>query len=677
MTVVKFPVQDGGIHVLVPVEIIAESNGTKLAVSFPYCPALVDSFRNMQGARWQGFDKKNPRKVWVIDNSVGNQFRMDALRWLGCKPDGSPVLGSYDPYARYHRPLEPVPCPPRMYQGVLTPYYGHQPEGVSFVWTRKQCILAWDPGVGKTLIAGRAMEYAQEKFGWADEDFWFVTKKAILYQVMMDFVQWNVTTRPRFMSYNQMCSAVESWPKGKPAPKFVVFDESTQIKSPTAQRTEKAQHLADSMRAEYGPECFVVCMTGSPAPKNPCDWFAQAEVACPGFVREGDWMKFRRRLAIIVKGEREDGGIYNKVGTWKDDERRCAQCGEFEGELVHSKEARLTGQGHPWEKSINEVLLIDKRLKGFVSKKFKKDCLSLPDRVHRLIRCRVTVQLQNAAKLVARAAHGAADALTRLRELSDGFQYQEVETSRIKCPMCGGSGTMLAKQDPENPGLPPSDEALSLGRLETYEKQCDQCEGACEVPVTTRQVQRVTCPKDDVLEELIEEHEDVGRLPVYCGFTGTVDRVVDIFLKNKWNVVRVDGRGWKGFSPEGEPLMPGDGKLLYQLFRFDLDKYPKVGFVAQASTAAHGLNFDCAPTIVNFSRDFHFENALQGDERNMRGRIAETLKRTGRTKVTIVDIVHLESDLYVLENHRKKRRLQALTLGEVQAAVAAGDAMLG
>src|SRR6185295_15839581 len=111
------------------------------------------------------------------------------------------------------------------------------------------------------------------------------------------------------------------------------------------------------------------------------------------------------------------------------------------------------------------------------------------------------------------------------------------------------------------------------------------------------------------LEEIIEEHDDIGRLATYCGFTGSVDRAVDVYLKLGWSVVRVDGRGWRGFDAQGvKHTLPADGKMLYHTFRFGQKEHPKLGFVAQASTAAHGLNFDCTPTIVNYSRDFNFEN---------------------------------------------------------------------
>lgn len=679
--IVKFPVEEvngllGKRTILVPVNI--ESNGRgKLEVSFPYCPPLVDDFRNMGGAQWLGHDKKTPKKVWLIDDSARNQFRMDAMRWKGTK-DGKPILGERNPYARYDLPIVSVPCEPRLFEGKITPYYGHQQEGVEFVVTRRQCILAWDMGTGKTLVIGTGMEWAKANLGWEDDpnDFWFVCKKGALYEVQLGYLQWEVKVRPRFLSYDDMRRAIETWPRGKKPPKFVVFDESTQIKSSTALRSLAALHLADSMRAEHGNP-FVVCMTGTPSPKNPCDWWMQAEVACPGFIREGDWQKFRRRLCIIQKNERSgDGGVYNTVKKdidgnqcWYDDERRCKECGEFSEHPNHKASAK----SHAWKPSVNEVLLIDKRLQGFVSKKFKKDCLDLPERIYVVKRCRATQQVRNAAQLIAKNARGAADALTKLRELSDGFQYADVAVEQKVCPMCGGSKLMIAKMDPENPGFPPSDEARTLGRLVDYEKQCDQCDGAGEVDVMQRQTIKVPCPKDDVLEEVIEEHDDVGRLAVYCGFTGSVDRVVDVFLKMKWSVVRVDGRGWRGFSPEGEAILPGDGKMLYHAFRFGQKQFQKLAFVAQASTAAHGLNFDCTPTIVNYSRDFNFENALQGDERNMRGRIAETLKAHGRTHCTVIDIVHLPSDDYILDNHKRKRRLQALTLGEVIDATTKTD----
>jgi hypothetical protein len=637
--------------------------GKRLAFCFDWCPPLQAEIKSMQGARWEGYDKKNPRKVWTVENSQRNKFRLDALRYAGKNPDGTPVIpGTYDPYARWSTPLVDFNPTDR-------PYYGHQPHGIRFVITRRQCMLGWDMGTGKTLTIIRSMEWAKDEYGWADEDFWFVCKGGAMFQVQLDYVEWKSRVRPKFLSYEQLVSLVNSWPKGKPAPKFVVFDESSMIKNPSAQRTTCAQHLADAMRAEHGPEVFIVCMTGTPSPKNPVDWWSQVEVIAPGFLKEGDHHKFRRSLAIIEKVDKEDGGSFPKLITWLDDARKCSKCGEFAQAAVHGDERIMHGNGHYWKASVNEVERIYVRLKGLVDIKFKKDCLDLPKKVRRIIRCKPSAQVLNAAKLVTKAAPGAAQALILLRELSDGFQYQELPTGTKKCPTCGGTGSMLQKYDPESETGVPTDQAIREGKLAERIADCDRCSGLGEVDVLERKTVRMACPKDDVLEDIIADHEDVGRLVVYAGFTGSVDRVVDVFLKNKWSVIRVDARGWVTFTANGQPQMPLDGRKAYEAFRYGQKEFEKVGFVAQASTAGHGLNFDCCPTEVFYSNDFNWENRTQAGERAMRGKIAQTLAKHGRQHVLEIDIVHLPSDQFVLDNHEKKRKLQALTMGEVQAAM--------
>lgn len=629
---------------------------------FQYNEALKDELKWSLNARWGEINKSAPLKSWDVKKCQRTSFRLALLTRSG------------DPYARYKLPIERLECPPRLLRGKEVRPWDHQADGASFVWTRRSCVLAYEPGTGKTYIVGRVMEEAKERFGWKDEDFVFVCKKGALFQVQLDFREWNIGVRPQFWSYDEMKAAVARWPQGKPAPRFVVFDESTQIKTSTSQRSEQAKHLADSMRDEWGDECFVVCMTGTPAPENPRDWWHQVEVCCPGFVREGsaDW--FERRMSIGEKRQNEDGGRYSKRVGWLDDEKKCKTCTKFVEDPIHSKKARLDGVGHSWAPSKNEVAAVYGRLKGIVDIRMKRDCMDLPLKVNKIVRVRPTMMVKNAAKLLAKKATGAAQALVLLRELSDGFQYVETSVARKQCEMCKGSGTMLYKLDPEAPFAPPDlTKSEVCKRLVEGEKDCDECAGAGEVDVTKCTSARVACPKDDVIEDLLDEHWDVGRLPIYCGFSDSVDRVVDVCTKNDWHVIRVDGRGWRGFEPRGKNVMPIDGAGLYQAFRYDTANFPRVALVAQASTAGHGLNFDNCPTIVNYSSDFNFESKAQAEERNLRGDIKATLAKHGLDKVTVVNIVHLETDQLVLDNHEKKRKLQAMTLGELTAALDAPE----
>jgi hypothetical protein len=74
------------------------------------------------------------------------------------------------------------------------------------------------------------------------------------------------------------------------------------------------------IRAEYGFDGYVNLMSGTPSPKSPIDWWSQAEIAWPGFLREGSIKALEQRLAFMVDHE-YDAGVFKKRLGWKDDER--------------------------------------------------------------------------------------------------------------------------------------------------------------------------------------------------------------------------------------------------------------------------------------------------------------------------------------------------------------------
>ena len=78
-----------------------------------------------------------------------------------------------------------------------------------------------------------------------------------------------------------------------------------------------------------------------------------------------------------------------------------------------------------------------------------------------------------------------------------------------------------------------------------------------------------------------------------------------------------------------------------------------------------GLTLTASPTIVYYSNDFNAESRIQSEDR---------IHRMGmdvNRGATIIDIVHLSSDELVLNNLRNKRKLQSLTLGEMNVQLAA------
>jgi len=650
------------------VPVVAEIEDDRIYFSWGFATGwrgLKDTLKAM-GAEWHGYDEHNPTKRWSLPLNQRTEFRLAHL--LRHKPS---------PFKLFDKPLEPYKAV-RDYlspDGVICPAYDHQEEMWSQIITRHFAVLACEMGVGKTRAVAEAMEYLLSKGLIEVTDIIYVGPRSAMESVKDDFKEWGFWFRPHMMTYRGLVKEVDTWGEGRPAPKFVVYDESSRVKNPNAQQAQAAKYLADCMRAEHGDDCWIVLMSGSPAPKSPADWYWQCEIARPGFLLEGTHKKFMDRLAIVKRVEDMSGGSYPKLLGWRDAENICTHCAQAEDHLDHDAEAILFGSdnAHAYVKATNEVEKLYKRMRGLVLVKLKKDCLDLPDRVWKVYRVKPTQRILNAAKIITRRAKSVVQGMTLLRELSDGFQYKDQETGEVKCEVCGGSGRQMVKFDPDDPWSPISDAALIAGKkLDEREAACDGCSGIGIKITYERKAKQVPCPKEDIAREILESHNDIGRLVFFAAFTGSVDRVRDVCLGMNWHVIRVDGRGWSGWSPKGEKPIKGDRQHLYNAFRRDKENYPRIAFVGQAGAAGMGLNLSASPTEVFYSNDFNFESRVQALERTYRPGIEKTLALLPEEhrKIMVIDITHLPTDQLVLDNLNKKKRLQALTMGDVQTALA-------
>lgn len=347
-------------RLLVPATI--EKENSRLLINFRYNEYIKDEIKAMDDARWHGFDKPVARKLWSVKDSPRNRFQLAFLT-------GTNV------YAHYDKPLEDFK--PRRSE-----CYKHQIQLSSHFITRRHCIGAAEMGVGKTLAAIEAVEWFLKNYNYTDEVMW-VGPKSALASVQLEFWRWQAHIVPEYMTYEGMVKRVETWEKGKPAPKVVVFDECSRVKNPTSQRGKAARYLADCIREEHGYDSLIILMSGSPAPKSPVDWWNLCEIVCPGFVREGNPQKFHRRLGLIVQAESFDGGAYPKLVTWWDDEKKCKSCGAIETDYPnmilhpeHNSQNFDQEWYHPYEKSENEISKLYRRMNGLVLVQFKKDCFS-------------------------------------------------------------------------------------------------------------------------------------------------------------------------------------------------------------------------------------------------------------------------------------------------------------
>jgi SNF2 family DNA or RNA helicase len=622
--------------------------------------------------KWHGCEEPKPIKQWSVAHCAHNWFQIS-------------YLAGFKPYAPYQKPLPPFE-PSR-------PIYDHQRPMASHILNRHYSILAGEMGVGKTLALIEALEAAYKLYGV--RDCLYVAPRSALASVELEFEKWECKIKPVFITYHGLEKHNREWQSGRPVYQFIVFDEASRLKSLVAKRTIAAQWLADAVREEWGDNGWVCAMSGSPAPKSPEDWYSLCEIVQPGFIKEGTIHAYKDRLAIIETIDNGIGASYPKLKTWRDDSKKCNICGNYADHEVHSQvldefNAALAGDTidaknyHAWVPSIDEVSKLHRRMAGLVQVVFKKDCLSLPAKVYHKIVLKPTKSMLRAANLICDTAPSTIKALTYLRQLSDGFRYSEVACGTETCVACNGTRTtreavyvgpdktwaFLASIggipdwiDPSETDALPEDIALNPSEhptlFEFQDVACANCNGSGKVTKYERSIERVDCPKDDALRNLLEEYEEVGRLVVYGGFTGTVDRIVEICQEQQWHTIRVDGRGV-------ESTLEGDFKSLLKQFQ-DRKNPERIVFVGQPGAAGMGLTLTAACGLVYFSNDFNGESRIQSEDRIHRAGMDST------RGANIYDLFHLPTDEYVYDNLKNKRRLQDLSLGEIKSHLELDD----
>jgi SNF2 family DNA or RNA helicase len=600
---------------------------------------LKDELKAMKGARWHGFDDP-PRKIWTASNCFRNWFQLRLL------------LGE-DVFAWFDRPVQHFEYD--------RPLMTHQKDMTDLGLTYHFQIWGAEMGTGKTLSAIEVIEKSGKQ-NW----FW-IGPKSGLYAVEREFKKWGISDNidMEVMTYEGLVKRMTNWPPGQKAPQGVIFDESSRAKNPTAKRTMAAQALADGIRKDWGLDGYVILMSGTPSPKSPLDWYSQCEIAWPGYLKEGSQGSFGFRLGVYHKETGIGGTAFHKLVTWKDSELKCDICGELaeDGKHNHLLDAttsylKADPDYHDFKPGKNEIAYLYERLKGLAVIKHKKDCLDLPDKRYRIINCEPKPSTLRVAQALLQAAPNTITGLTWLRELSDGFQYRNKVIGKETCPVCDGSCTTSYWVDPTD-----SDKAFTMTDMldpeyvKTLEKQdfpCASCGGTGEVDKMERSVKEVPCPKEEALVNLLDENEETGRLVVFAGFTGSIDKITALCLKQGWDVVRVDGRGWQVRTKDG---ILDEAPLDYWA---DLANHQRVCFVANPHSGGMGLTLVESRMAVYYSNDYSPESRIQSEDR---------IHRIGldpNKGATIVDLIHLPTDLKVLELLKSNRRLELMSMGDIQ-----------
>lgn len=501
----------------------------------------------MEGSKW---DKD--KRAWKIPITERNRY---AISFFENGPDENYYNnGLYDHYL-----LETNKFPE------LFPW---QREAFAFILAKKRVLIAYKMGLGKTLICIRVMDWLAH---YDIVNWWLVApygaqktwqREACKWRASVDFAV--VTTYESLHKYLD---------KATIPPQGVIFDESIKIKNSTSQRSQIAYELCRLMRG-HSSSSFIIELSGSPSAKKQTDWWHQIEILQPGFVREGNIHKLQNRLAIIEYEENEYGK-YPVIMGWKED----------------------------------EIKAFGRRLKPIVLSKRKEECLELPDKIFDTIRTPPSEETLRVARALVNTATSGIEALEKLRELSDGFQYRRT--------------------------------TIDETREETTEK--------------SQSFTWIGSPKLDIILELLDfyslENGGCGRLVIYAWFRATIQKLQEIVSGEER---KGDSLTWLCHALVGD----WDAKILE-----DFENYDGNLCLVANPARVYGLNLQRTECLVYYSNSFSPDHRVQSLDRRDRPGM-DTTKGT-----RVVDIIHLDTDQLVLDRINQSIGLEEITLEELNTCL--------
>lgn len=650
--------------------------GDRVKVSFPFNRGLINEIKMMKGARWHPEEK-----YWSIEYCTRNLFQ---IRYM---------LGE-NVYAKYDVKITDELISSK-FKGRAAAKI-HQKRLVTEALIRKYMIWAADMGTGKSLMAIELAEHVWAEFP-NDTKIYYVGPRSGVKAFGLELIKWDSHLRNNVIcfTYDALVDHMKKCPEGLRAPRVVILDESSKIKNASSQRSTASMWIAENVRAEHGENGYVVLLTGTPAPKDPTNWHHQTEVACPGFLREGDAGKLRKTLAITVQDQSLTGGVFPRHITWLDDPKKCSICGQVEEHFNHFVDSKLSSADavnavlrgkhvdvvqkmistdikeyitdvHAFTPSVNEVARLHKRMAGLVHVLFKRDVTDLPEKIYEIVRIKPTEEMVRSLSIVRATIQRVAQQIILAREISDGFLYKNVEDGEVCCPACHGKCTVTVKTLTEEQiasGIDPATGNVTYGGEEVV--PCDYCSGTGVVPKMVRTTEWIKTPKDEALLDILDEYEECGRGVVWSGFSGTIDKLKLLLQKEGWSILMIDKRGYNGFTYDNRPLDSTElltaMDLSHKNYSRLRDKYPKLAVVGNSQAGGMALTFTASPFAVYYSNPFDGEARMQSEDRIHR------LGMDVNKGAKIIDLFCLYTDELVYKNIKTKKKLQDITLGDLSA----------
>ena len=339
---------------------------TRRAWIFPRDPAVLAAFAAGQAPEG---GRRNTKPADAIHPAPATKF---GFNWLGCAP------------------------------------YAHQEEGTQLLVLRKQYMLAWEPGVGKTKPVCTAARFLIEQGALEERPLLVVCPLSVIYTWIREFqfhaeldvvaVLGEKSKRKKLIDlakkgrrlfvtpYDTAVSDEKEWRDLMPV--AMVCDESHWIKRSSTARYKAIKGIAGG--AEYR-----WALSGTPAPNDLLDWYGQ--------------LMF---LGEEYAGERFFTGFKNKYA-------------QFSGHEVAPGFRKVVGYKNRDE--------LDGRIRAVCDRKLKVDCLDLPEKVYADVIVELDPQTRKLYDQVRREAFARLESgetitlmnvlveATRLRQITGGF----------------------------------------------------------------------------------------------------------------------------------------------------------------------------------------------------------------------------------------------------------------
>jgi len=554
-----------------------EDGGNKVILYMPKVPSreiffrILSEVKGLEGAQWLNGIENKP---WACKHPKLSRRNKNNL---GMLTNGTFPETQKNPFEHFYKNSSIItPALMDTLKSIMSEYplKNHQIEDIPILAKRRTVELAWEMGLGKTLCCLIIMRWLKTVIsndgsvvsGASDaNNFWVIGPKSALKAWETQIVDWNCQVSPKLIS-NSHQAIKQAMDEAPFPPIMLVNDESANLKNAQTQRVQLILELSNLMSNYWDNTHYIINMSGTPEPNDPADWWSQIEILSPGFIRERSAVELRKRCAYMSEGLQGKYGTYKKVLGW----------------------------------NTAEITSLGRRISPIVKVRFKKDCVDLPDKIFIKHKLKPIADTLSAAKLIVNNSESAIVALSKLRQLSDGFQYEDT------------------------------------GATEFYS------------------------PKDDAIIQYLEELEtnNETRIVIWAAYRQAIDKIVEIVTHKGWGAIKVDGRGWKGYTDhehkEWEDAPDTDEN---QFQKKQLDK--KLAFVANPETGGEGLTLTRAKTAINYSNTFRADKRRQSIDRIHR------IGMDANIRPRIIDLIHLPSDEQVLDKLERKINLERLSLGEV------------